>query len=225
MSLQVTTRNTRSVVYENLRGQIARLELPPGTPLSENELAGRLGVSRTPVRESLILLADEGLVTVRPQVGTFVAPIRAASITEAQFIRESLECAALVETVPRIDEAGIAQLWRLIAAQEAADRAGDSSEFFTLDESFHATLMEFSGHAGVWRTVNRAKTQLDRARHLSLSQPHKLDELIAQHRAIVDGVAARDTTAATAALRNHLRQVLSDIEQITAENPDLIAEG
>lgn len=224
MSLQITPRNTRTVVYETLRAQIARLELPPGMPLSENELAGRLGVSRTPVRESLILLAEEGLVTVRPQVGTFVAPIRAEAIATAQFIRESLECAALAQTVPRVTEPEIAELRRLITAQEAAERSGDGSEFFDLDETFHATLMELSGHTGVWRTVNRAKTQLDRARRLSLNHPHKIDELIAQHRAVVDAVAAGDLAAATTALRDHLRQVLGDIERITAENPELVTD-
>src|SRR3954467_12238796 len=90
--------SNRRGVYETLRGDILRLALPPGTALSENELAAVLGVSRTPVRESLILLAEEGLVQVFPQVGSFVSRVDAAKVADAQFIRESIALASLERT-------------------------------------------------------------------------------------------------------------------------------
>src|SRR3954464_1739569 len=88
-------RTNRRVVYEALRRRVLTLELPPGAALSENELAAALGVSRTPVRESLILLAEEGLVQVFPQVGSFVSRVDPVKVADAQFLREAVELAAL----------------------------------------------------------------------------------------------------------------------------------
>ena len=93
-------RTNRRVVYETLRRKVLTLDLPPGTALSENELAAALGVSRTPVRESLILLADEGLVQVFPQVGTFVSRVDPDRVRDAQFLREAVELAALDDVPP-----------------------------------------------------------------------------------------------------------------------------
>ena len=99
------TRTNRRVVYETLRRKVLTLELPPGAALSENELAAALGVSRTPVRESLILLADEGLVQVFPQVGTFVSRVDPDRVRDAQFLREAVELAALDDVPPDLDAA------------------------------------------------------------------------------------------------------------------------
>jgi DNA-binding GntR family transcriptional regulator len=92
--------SARKRVHSALRARIIALELPPGTALSENELAGELQVSRTPVRESLILLAEEGLAEIYPRLGTLVARIRLQAVHEAQFIREAIELAALRRSVP-----------------------------------------------------------------------------------------------------------------------------
>ena len=90
----------RRIVYDTIRRKVLTLELPPGAALSENELAAALGVSRTPVRESLILLAEEGLVQVFPQVGSFVARVDPDGVADAQFLREAVELAALDDMPP-----------------------------------------------------------------------------------------------------------------------------
>ena len=87
--------SVRDQTLETLRRRIISLQLPPGEPLSENELAQELGVSRTPVRESLILLREEGLVQVYPQIGSFVSLVDLGRVSEAQFVREAIECASL----------------------------------------------------------------------------------------------------------------------------------
>ena len=89
-------------MYETLRRKVLTLELPPGAALSENELAAALGVSRTPVRESLILLAEEGLVQVFPQVGSFVSRVDPDGVADAQFLREAVELAALDDLPPEL---------------------------------------------------------------------------------------------------------------------------
>ena len=93
------------------------LRLKPGERIADAQLAQELGVSRTPVREAILQLADEGLVDVVPQHGTFVAPISLEAVREAQFVREALEVAALREVVERITGAELAELETSLAAQ------------------------------------------------------------------------------------------------------------
>jgi DNA-binding GntR family transcriptional regulator len=217
------TRNARSHALEIIRSKIISLELAPGSQLSENELAGQLGLSRTPVRESLILLAEERLVTVVPQVGTLVAPIVESEIATAQFVRESLELAALAESVGRATPAQIEGLNQVVEAQRSADRHDDTGRFFVLDEEFHFSLMDISGHGAAWRTVGQAKSHLDRARRLSLATTSQLTVLIDQHQQIIDSLASGDAGAAASALRGHLRKVFDDIGAIREKNPEFFA--
>jgi DNA-binding GntR family transcriptional regulator len=214
-------KSVRSRVHTVLRERITSLELPPGSPLSENELAAELTVSRTPVREALILLGEEALVEVFPKLGTFVTKISVPAVLEAQFVREAIELAALRQSTERADAADIAALRDILARQREVDESGDPAEFFALDEAFHRRLMEASGHRTLWRTVTTAKAHLDRARRLSLPLPHRVELLIAEHTAVVDALEKRDTAAAEHALSGHLRGVYSDIETIRARNPTL----
>jgi GntR family transcriptional regulator, rspAB operon transcriptional repressor len=218
---RVRGRNARQLVHELLRAQIVSLELAPGTYLSENELAADLGVSRTPVRESLILLGEEGLIDVYPQLGTFVSRIRHRDVVSAQFIREALECASLGDAVTRATSQDVEDLRELVAAQAAAERRDDTAAFFRLDEEFHARLMAVGGHSEAWRVVGQAKAQLDRARRLSLPLTQQLSLLIGQHTAIVDFLEQRDAGGADETLRTHLRLVFKDVETIRTRHPEL----
>jgi DNA-binding GntR family transcriptional regulator len=212
-------------VLSLLRQRIVSLELAPRTPLSENDLASELGVSRTPVRESLIILREEGLVRVYPQIGSFVAPIDVDRVAEAQFIREALECAALAEIGQDAPAAAFDEVLENLEAQDVAERAGDSERFFELDEEFHKLLLGLSSHDGIWSTVIAAKAHLDRARRLSLVDARPLSTLISQHRAVADAVSSGQVDSAVEALRQHLRMVFEDIEQIRAKHPDLFSTG
>src|ERR687894_38551 len=102
-----------------MRDAIVRVDLAPGQRLSENELAGQLGVSRTPVREALARLRDERLVAVVPQLGTFVTRISTGAVGDAQFVREALECAAIREAAVRAGDADVAALEEIVRRQEA----------------------------------------------------------------------------------------------------------
>ncbi|WP_306319790.1 MULTISPECIES: GntR family transcriptional regulator [unclassified Streptomyces] len=230
---RTTTRRTagaspkesnRARVHALLRARITSLELPPGAPLSENELAAELDVSRTPVREALILLGEESLVDIFPKLGTFVSRISVDAVLEAQFMREALELAALREAVKRAEAEDIAALRAILDAQGAALKAADDDAFFEQDEDFHRRLMEASGHRTLWRTVTTAKAHLDRARRLSLPLPRRIEHLIDEHRAVVDALEQRDAARAEEALRGHLQGVFDDIGTIQAERPELFVE-
>ncbi|MGO4425243.1 GntR family transcriptional regulator, partial [Streptomyces sp. MCAF7] len=152
-------RTSRRAIYLKLRHMVLTLELAPGAALSENELATSLGVSRTPVRESLIMLAQEGLVQVFPKIGSFVSRVDPAQVADAQFLREAVELASLDDLPPRLDPAVVEELRDNLKRQQRADLGLE--EFFELDEAFHQGLMRLSGHGNVWSTVAAAKGHLD----------------------------------------------------------------
>lgn len=214
------TRTNRRVVYETLRRKVLTLELPPGTALSENELAAALGVSRTPVRESLILLADEGLIQVFPQVGTFVSRVDPDRVRDAQFLREAVELAALDDVPADLDANVVAEL-RTNLDQQRAPGIG-LEEFFDLDEAFHHGLLRLSGHERAWSTVVSAKGHLDRARRLGLKETSPAsfaDQHVEIFQAVVDG----DLPRARRTMRSHLRAVFEDVERIRQRSPELFA--
>lgn len=217
--------SVRHRVHTLLRARITSLELLPGAPLSENELAGELEVSRTPVREALILLGEEALVDVFPKLGTFVSRISVDAVLEAQFMREALELAALHEAGKRARAEDFAELRAILDAQRAAHAAQDADAFFDLDEAFHRRLMEASGYRTLWRTVATAKAHLDRARRLSLPLPRRIESLIDEHLAVVDALERRDTAAAEQALRGHLQGVFGDLGTIQASRPELFTDA
>ncbi|MBU2664072.1 GntR family transcriptional regulator [Actinoplanes bogorensis] len=213
----------RQTVYATLRRKVLTMELAPGAPVSENELAAALGVSRTPVRESLILLAEEGLVQVFPKVGSFVSRVDPVRVADAQFIREAVELTAL-DDLPSVLDADV--LAALHANLDQQDRAGIGlEEFFALDEEFHHGLLQLSGHGAAWATVSAAKGHLDRARRLGLGEASPPAVNAGQHRAILDAIVGGDVAAARAAMRTHLRAVFDDVERIRAQSPSLFASN
>lgn len=216
---------TRQRVYDALRDVLVAGRLEPGRRLSENELAEALGVSRTPVREALVRLGDDRLVEIVPQLGTFVSKISIGAVADAQFVREALECAAIRLTAERATDADLLELRAIVAQQEEAHAAGDFDRFFVTDDAFHAKLCAASGHEIAWSLAQRADGHLVRVRRLSLPVPEYMGEMIQEHRAVVDAVAAHDPDRAEAELRHHLRMVLSVLEAIRAEHPEFFAEA
>lgn len=215
--------SVRDQTLETIRRRIISLQLPPGEPLSENELAQEMGVSRTPVRESLILLREEGLIQVFPQIGSFVSLVDLGRVSEAQFVREAIECASLRDLA--VDDEGIAGLRLILTSQTEADAQKDVEEFFRLDEEFHHELLRLAGHESAWAAVNSAKAHLDRARRLSLLDTRPVSTLIQQHTAVVDALEANNLVDADSSLRLHLRGVYEDVQRIQETTPELFSDG
>jgi DNA-binding GntR family transcriptional regulator len=212
--------STRSQVYAQLRREIITLTTEPGQVLSESELAEVYGVSRTPVREALIRLADENLVEVVPQLGTFVSRISIREVTEAQFIRETLERASLPHAIKRMKAADEAFLQSLLARQSAAGERGDLVEWFSTDEQLHRALLEIAGHPKTWSVVSSIKAHLDRVRMLSLPDPEILSSMHDQHATLIDHILAKRTQQADKLLTQHLRGVLGVLEPLEKQHPD-----
>ena len=203
-------------LFQYIRGRIIRGEIPPGTRLSEAGVAGELRISRQPVRETFIKLAEDGLLEVRPQRGTLVPKISARMVEDARFVREAIEADVIKLAARTFGADQIDALDDLLAQQR---RAATIPAFVELDDRFHRALAEGAGRAHAWHVVEALKAQLDRVRYLSLQQFPK-DALIEQHAAVVEAVRNGDAGAAEQAMRLHLRMITRDLPQIAAEHRD-----
>lgn len=212
-------------VFQRLREDIIRGILPPGSHIAEVDLCTRMNVSRTPVREALIKLVEEGLVHIYPQFGSFVAPISVEAVREGQYVREHLECALVADATRMMTPNAVQMIRENLALQRAAIENDDAEAFHVQDNAFHALFAELSEHRIVWQSVLQAKTHLDRVRHLSVHNPRQLPKLLRQHEEIAEAMINGDAAEASARLRLHLREVLDTIrdlklsEQIPASPP------
>lgn len=201
-------------IEREIRRAIVTLEVLPGTPLSENELAERYGVSRQPIREALIALARAELVEIQPRRGTFVVRISADRMRQARFVRESLEVAVVRRACLAFDPKIRTRIETVLEVQANHAAAQEHYLFQREDEAFHAALAEGAGFPAAWSVMEDVKAHLDRVCHLSLPVPDALSRLVEQHRAIVDAIDARDPDAAEAAMRAHLGAILSALPAI-----------
>lgn len=207
-------------LYRHLRGAIIRGEYNPGQALSEAEIARQYSTSRQPVREAFIKLAEERLVNILPQRGTFVVKISVTDVLDARFVREAIEVAVVQEAATSAPLSTIRELRKLIERQAGMEH-GHNVEFLALDEEFHRTLALSVGRAHAWRVVEVVKAQMDRIRYLSLDDATPLPLIIEQHTRIVDGIEAGNPTTAAAAMRTHLREIIVSLPDIAARFPDV----
>lgn len=202
------------LVYQNLRDDIVSLRLKPGDPISEKEVAARYGVSRTPVREAIQRLADERLVEIFPQSGTFVARIPYDDLPEAMIIRKALETASVRLATEKATKSQLLALATIVEQQREAAEAGDRGAFHRADEAFHAKIAEVSGFPGIWRQVLQVKVQVDRYRRLTLSQEGRMAQVIADHERILAAIAAGNPADAERGMAHHLDAVLPETPQV-----------
>ena len=212
------TSPVRPQIYVGLRQRIVRSEIAPGTALSEAEIARRFSISRQPVREAFIKLAEEGLLEVRPQRGTFVRKISKTAVMDARFVREAIEANIVREVAAERDAGLVSKLRKQLTAQRAVP-VGELYDFMRLDEEFHRTLADASGRLYGWKVIEDVKLQMDRVRYLSLrSFPQA--KLIRQHTSIVDAIEKALPDEAERAMREHLRLIMDDLPSIEAQHPD-----
>lgn len=206
-------------VVDALRDDIITMGLKPGDVISESDIAGRYGVSRQPVREAFIRLAQQGLLLIRPKRATVVKKISPLGVRQSRFIRESIEVEIIrrVAGQPSDDAADV--LNTLIADQEAASAANDSRRFHTLDELFHRTLARLAGVEYAWQLIDDHKMQLDRVRYLTLGVS-STQRAIAEHKQIVEAVAKADPAGAETAMRAHLARAELLLNQTISDFPD-----
>ncbi|HYF87353.1 GntR family transcriptional regulator [Azospirillum sp.] len=208
-----------SRIYRDLRAEIVSLKRKPGDAIAEKQIAEAYGVSRTPVREAVLKLADEGLIEIFPQSGTFVARIPLDVLPEAFAIRKALEEATVRYAAARATRSQIAALRANLELQKEMQEAADFVGFHQADEAFHALVAEIAGYPGFWTLIQQTKVQIDRYRLLTLPVLGRVAEVIAEHTAIVDAIAANDPAAAAKALDEHLDDLQISVADIRRDYP------
>ena len=211
-------------LYRLLRDRIVKGDLAPGARISESEIAASYKVSRQPVREAFIKLAEESLVEVRPQRGTYVRRISVPAVMTARFVREAVEADIVRAAAQAITPDILALLEANLAAQRAVVDSDDPSRFMELDEAFHRLLAEAAGQPAIWDILEDLKTQMDRVRHISARQFPR-ERLIDQHAAVVAALRSGDPDAAEAQMRAHLKGVLTDLPAIAEAMPEFFDEA
>lgn len=216
-------RRISDSVYTVLIEAIRDLDLLPGTSISEPTVAEWLQVSRSPVREAIARVVDLGLVTVVPQVGSYVAPISVREVSEAVFIRGALETSAFKRAI----QGGVpdtTNIQHYVTLNKAAAEAGDVHAFFDTDEKLHESVFELGGVGRIWDVVRRTKIQLDRLRRLSLPRVMTHASLIEDHQMIVDCLKNRDEANGVAVIERHAQKILFTIEEHRELFPDYFAD-
>lgn len=211
-------------VFEALRNAIVQLQLKPGNSLSEVEIGRQLSVSRQPVREAFIKLAEVGLVEIRPQRGTFVRLISVREVRNAQFLREAIEVAIARKAASEATAEQVRDLRSSVEEQRIVARQGDNAAFLRLDEAFHQALARSADCEDAWRVLEGLKAQMDRVRYLSLPDATPLETIIEQHQRIVDGIEAGSSEQAEAAMRHHLSEILISLPNLAQKQAEFFAE-
>ena len=210
------SRSIAPQIYDALRARIIDNRFPPGTVLSESEVSRFCDVSRTPLRSAIQDLAGEGLIIVRPQVGSVVAPYDDGQLREAVFIRAAIEAAIARRLAgDGIDEAGLAPV---LAAQKTAAAEDDYATFFHFDEQFHQLLARMAGVPKAWQIVQSVKAHIDRRRlHLMSSIPGRSQRAYEDHLRILDHLRRGDADGAAAEMRDHVNSALETVDAGVAD--------
>jgi DNA-binding GntR family transcriptional regulator len=194
----------RDRAYQYLRGTVLSDPAVSGTFINEQAVATEVGISRTPVREALLMLAAEDLVQLVPHRGAFVAPVPGREIAEMMQARGVIETWAATTSLMSGD-APVAAMSAVLEQQRSIVDNGDAKEFIELDSQFHALLVEAAGNSVLGRLYDNL-----RAKHVLLGvvalqrSATRRQEVLAEHQAIVDGLGSGKPEAAEKAILSHL---------------------
>ncbi len=193
-------------VAELLRQRIFNRALPPGSWIDEMKLAEEYGISRTPLREALKVLAAEGLVTMKVRRGAYVTEMSDQDLSDVYHLLSLLESDAAGDVAARATDAQIRDLQVLHEELEAA--AGEHDRFFELNEQFHMRLLEIAGNRWRNQMVADLRKVMKLNRHNSLLKSGRIQESLREHRAIMHSLIRRDAPATVQKMHAHFRNGL-----------------
>ena len=205
-ALTLTPRALYEEVAEQLRQRIFRRELEPGSWIDELKIAEEFGISRTPLREALKVLAAEGLVTMKVRRGAYVTEMSEKDLRDVYHLLSLLESDAAGVVAERATPEQLAALAALHAELEAA--AGEREQFFAVNERFHMLLLELADNRWRSQMVADLRKVMKLNRHNSLLKQGRIEDSLNEHRAILAAMVARDAKATAKAMQAHFAQGL-----------------
>lgn len=218
------TISVQEWVYLTLRKGILTLNLEPGTAMSTQELADKLDVSRTPVREALIRLQRDGLVTIMPQRETLVSRIDMDRVRQERFMRKNLELSALRTFIQTQNGAVLERQEQLIEGQRQACREGRYSALLEYDDEFHRAFFLEVSQPLSWEVLEQMSTHYKRVRMLSLKDQDIMSQVVLQHVELMKAVRAWDLEAAEQILDQHLQKLDQEEVHLRQEFPDFFTK-
>ncbi|MDS0527726.1 GntR family transcriptional regulator [Clostridium sp. SHJSY1] len=224
MAFEVKKNTTSKTIYYKLREEIINLYLEPGTSISEKELSEKYSVSRTPVREALVRLAQEELVNVYPQKGTVVSLIDLSAVEEGRFLREHLERAVVREACKEFIPENILALEMNLKLQKMYIENQDNKKLFEADEEFHKLIFEGCNKKRIWNSINDGSTEFQRIRLLRLASNSNWDNIYSQHKKILGAIKNKEADIAENFMKEHLNMVIFDKNQIKESYPNYFKE-
>ncbi|HAX21786.1 MAG: GntR family transcriptional regulator [Hydrogenophaga sp.] len=205
-ALSLAPRALYEEVAELLRQRIFSRELEPGSWIDELKIAEEYGISRTPLREALKVLAAEGLVTMKVRRGAYVTEVSDKDLADVYHLLALLESDAAGVVAQRASDAELAELQGLHAELEAA--ADDRNRFFALNERFHMRLLEIASNRWREQMVADLRKVMKLNRHNSLFKTGRIDESLAEHRAIMTALLARNAELTQQRMHEHFQNGL-----------------
>lgn len=216
------TRTATEAVAARLRSEIQAGRQPPGTPLRQNEVAKRLGVSTTPVREAFALLAAEGLLRIDRYRGAVVFMPTRDDLRDAIEIRETLEMLAIEKATPMLTEEKLAELADVLAEMRSTS---DVERWMQLNDEFHLGLYESNGNKRLSSLIAAQRDACSIYIRMHVSHEPQREEMNEQHAEILEACRSRDVVRAREAARAHLeasrREILELIDELEAKAPAL----
>jgi DNA-binding GntR family transcriptional regulator len=205
-ALSLSPRALYEEVAELLRQRIFQRELEPGSWIDELKLAEEYGISRTPLREALKVLAAEGLVTMKVRRGAYVTEVSEKDLADVYHLLSLLEADAAGVVAERATEEQRTELQALHAELEAA--IGDRDRFFAINEQFHMRLLEMADNRWRQQMVADLRKVMKLNRHSSLFKSGRIEESLAEHRAVMTALLAREPDLARQRMAEHFRNGL-----------------
>jgi DNA-binding GntR family transcriptional regulator len=193
-------------VAEQLRQRIYRRELAPGSWIDEMKIAEEFGISRTPLREALKVLAAEGLVTMKVRRGAYVTEVSEQDLADVYHLLALLESDAAAVVAERATPAQLRELETLHKELEGATR--NRERFFAINERFHLRLLELADNRWRDQMVRDLRKVMKLNRQHSLLKSGRIEESLAEHRAVLQALLARDGAAAMRRMQEHFRNGL-----------------
>lgn len=203
----------REYALRTIKENIIRLELAPGSMVSEKDLAAEMGLSRTPVREALIELAKGRIVEIYPQKGSAVAKIDYNLVEEARFMRGILEDAVVQLVSVSAGEEDMRRLEESVKLQEFYYENKDSHKLLELDDQFHYILFQTAKKSQVYELMQNITIHFDRVRNMSLSVVKEMN-IIEDHKAILKAIRRHNPDEAKEAMEQHLSRYIVDEEAL-----------
>lgn len=202
-------------VYTRLKAELHDFLWIAGDRFTEVEIGQRLGVSRTPVREALFRLRNEGFIEVESKTGWFVRPIDFDRLEQLYDLRILLETACLARLAQRSEDPPELAALRAVWLVPAAERLDDGRAVGALDEAFHAALVSAAGNAEITRVHQEVTERIRIVRRLDFTRADRIEATYQEHAKILRAVIQRKTDAAQSLLRSHIEQSKAEVRRIT----------